>query len=97
MRTKKKEKKAGRAPRRMTVAFEKHSGRPHAIVEGRFVAPKGSTVFAWRLRAGRPPSWYTCEVGTVEERYVMLWDVDAGQWFCFDPSATDVPDVRLSG
>lgn len=94
MRTKKP--KQPRAPRRITVGFEKHSGNPPAIIEGKFIAPKGSRVFAWRMRSGCKPSWYECEVHGVADDHVQLWDITAGQWFCFDPSAKEVPDVRLS-
>lgn len=81
---------------RKTVSFEKHNSKPPAIVEGKFTAPIGSIVYAWRLRGGQKPSWYPCEVIKVTDTFVELWDQVAGQWFCFDPSASETPDVRLS-
>lgn len=94
MRTKKP--KQPRAPRRTTVGFEKHSGKPPAIVDRKFIAPEGSVVYAWRTRSGCKPSWYRCQVIKVADDYVQLWDELFGQWFCFNPQDPVVPDIRLS-
>jgi len=91
-----KKPKKQREPRRMTIGFEKHSHRPPAIVDHKFIAVAGSMVWTWRLRSGLKPSWYPCKVVTVEEKHVSLWDEVAGQWFCFDPTAETVPDVRIN-
>ncbi len=86
-----------KAPRRVTLGFEKYSHLPPAIVDGKFVAPVESYVWAWRLRGGHKPSWYKCKVMKVTEAVdVDLWDEVAGQWFCFNTTATTLPDVRLS-
>lgn len=91
-----KKEKPRRAPRKLTVPFEKHSADPPAIVEGRFVATVGARVWAWRTRSGCRPSWYPCKVMKVSDKAVELWDEAAEQWYGFDPTASNAPDVRLS-
>jgi hypothetical protein len=86
-----------RAPRRVTLGFEKHSKNLPAVVDGKFLGAPGTIVWAWRERGGWRPSWYRCQVVRVAEKHVELWDEVAGQWFCYDPTAERLPDVRLSG
>lgn len=83
-----------REPRKVTVPFEKYEGLPKANVDGKFLAPVGSHVYAWRVRTGERPSWHTCKVIRSSPDYVELWDDTLGQWFCFNPQLPTVPDVR---
>lgn len=78
------------------MPFEKHSSDPSAFVDGKFVAPVGATVFAWRFRSGTKPAWHKCTVVKVSDQHVELWDDVLDQWFCFDVSWKELPDVRIS-
>lgn len=91
-----KKPKVPAGPRRKTIPFEKYSHLPPAIVDKKFIAPVGAMVWAFRHRGGQKPSWYPCKVMSIDEKGVNLWDEVAAQWFCFDPTADIVPDVRLN-
>lgn len=83
-----------RTVRKKAIPFERHAGLPLAIIDGKFTVDKGNIVHVWRSRAGYPAQWHQCDVMRVAERSVELWDATLGQWFCFDPTSPDVPDVR---
>lgn len=83
-----------RASRKAKVPFERHESLPKSIVDGKFTPSTGAKVYAWRTRAGEKPSWHFCEVIRASAELVDLWDETLGQWFSFDPRATDAPDVR---
>ena len=84
-----------RAPRKATVPYEKYAALPNAIVDGKFLAEPKARVYAWRERTGEKPSWHTCTVVRVSPDYVELMDDTLGQWFCFNPAAPVVPNVRM--
>ena len=84
-----------RAPRKTTVPYEKHASLPHAIADGKFLPEPKSRVYVWRERTGERPSWHACTVIRVAPDYVELMDDTLGQWFCFNPAAAVVPDVRV--
>jgi len=78
------------------MPVERGAKLPPAVVDGKFIAPVNSKVYAWRERSGYKPSWYRCKVIRVADNNVELWDEIAEQWYCFNPSVPVVPDVRLS-
>lgn len=84
-----------RERRQKAVPFDKHAALPVAIVDAQFLAPPAGRVYAWRTRSGERPKWHTCKVVRVAPEYVELWDETLGQWFCFNPRAPDVPDIRM--
>ncbi len=86
-----------RSLRKAPVPYEKYAVLPTAVVDGKFLPTPKSTVYAWRLRTGERPSWHTCTVVNVAPDYVELMDETLGQWFCFNPAAQVVPDVRMEG
>lgn len=86
-----------RAPRRTTVPFERHAGLPSALGGGKFLVAPEQRVYVWRALTGEKPSWHTCRVVRAAPDYVELWDETRDQWFCFDPQACTVPDVRVEG
>ena len=86
-----------REPRRATVPFDRHKDLPTALADGRFLAAPGELVQAWRVRTGCRPSWHACRVVHVSPDYVETIDESlGGQWFCFDPRAAVLPDVRMA-
>jgi hypothetical protein len=85
-----------REPRRVTVPLEKHKDLPSALAGGVFLAGPGEVVQAWRVRTGERPGWHACKVIRVAPDYVETIDESlGGQWFCFDPRAANLPDVRM--
>jgi len=84
-----------RERRQKAVTFDKHAALPAAIVDGLFLSVPESRVYAWRTRSGERPKWHTCKVVRSAPEYVELWDETLGQWFCFNPKAPDVPDIRM--
>lgn len=95
MRHKKATPKKAREYKPQPVRGDKYALLPPAIVEGKFLVGPEGYVYAWRVRAGQKPGWYKCEVRGVEPNYVSLWDTVLQQYFCFDPTAKEIPDVRI--
>lgn len=84
-----------RQRRARAVPFDRCAALPVAIVDGLFLAPPTTRIYAWRTRSGERPKWHTCKVVRTAPEYVELWDETLGQWFCFNPKAPDVPDIRM--
>lgn len=84
-----------RERRQKAVPFDKHAMLPPAVVDGQFLPAPGTCAYAWRTRSGERPRWHTCKVVRIAPEYVELWDETLGQWFCFNPKATNVPDIRM--
>lgn len=90
-----KKPKTFHTPRKVTIPFEKHANDAPGMVDGKFVAQVGQRVWVWRHRAGNRPSWYPCKVMKVDDKAIELWDEGAEQWYGFDPTAPNAPEVRL--
>jgi len=86
-----------RERRRTTVPREKYAALPNACEGGKFLATPEQRVYLWRVLAAEKPSWHTCRVVRAAADLVELWDETRDQWFCFDPAAAKVPDVRMEG
>lgn len=84
-----------RQRRKKAVALSKHEALPHAIVDGSFLQVPNARVYVWRSRTGERPQWHTCKVMSANVERVELWDETLEQWFCFDPRAGNLPDIRM--
>jgi len=86
-----------RERRRTTVPREKYAALPSAFSKGKFLAASEQRVYLWRVLAAEKPSWHICRVVRAAPDLVELWDETRDQWFCFNPQAPVVPDVRMEG
>lgn len=92
---KEKKVRGPRAARRILADDPRYTNLLPAIVDGNFIAPKDSTVHVIRHRNGADV-WHRCTVMKITGTWIELWDELLGQWFCFDTSEKQLPDVRLS-